>query len=82
MTEQMTEQATIRLVFMTESEMPVTLNIRRAGLSLSNAIVDSAMDEIIASNAYDTIGRGALTDKVSAHLILTQQQIFDVAEVA
>jgi len=74
-----TEQATIRLVFATETDEQVTLNIRRAGLSLTNEIVDEAMDDIIATNVYDTMGRGMLMSKISAHLILTEQHIFDVA---
>ena len=73
------QTANIRLSFLTDTAQLVNLSLRRAALDNTSAMVDTAMDNIIASNVYDTRGRGSLAKKYAARLIITDTILFDVA---
>lgn len=68
-----------RLTFLTDQAQLVRLSVRRARLNLTDQVVDTAMDNIILANAYDTRGRGRLMAKYSAELVTTDSITFDVA---
>lgn len=74
------QTASIRLTFLTNLNNKINLSVRRSRINATSPIVDSAMDEIIRTNVYDTGGRGYLQKKVAARLIITDSINFNVSE--
>jgi len=68
---------TLRLSFLTDLARSFNISLRRPG-NVTAAQVDTAMDNIIESQAVDTNGRGLLAEKHSATLIRTEYIEFDV----
>lgn len=70
----------LRLNFYTDQSNIVRLTVRRSRLDVTSLMVDNSMDEIVRTNAYNTIGRGNIIYKHSAAIIHTNTIKFDVED--
>lgn len=70
--------AAMRLSFLTDENNIVTIRVPRATLDATNPMVNTAMNEIVRTQAYDTRDRGLLTEPYSAQLVLTDFISFEV----
>ena len=69
---------TLRLRFSTNTNEFFNINLRRPSSHLTAETVNDAMDDIIASGAVNTNGRGDLAKKEEAFIRFTQHMDFDI----
>lgn len=70
--------AVFRLSFLTDQSRIATVRVSRANENVTPLEINSAMDKIIESDAFDTKGRGNIILKDSAQLVITTVKQFDV----